>query len=151
MTSARPKQRSKFRPCIDIHSGKVKQIVGGSLTSDHSTLQTNYESEHPAEYYARLYKENALYGTHVIMLGSGCELAAESALKEWPGMLQLGGGINGSNAQLWLEKGAGKALTYLWFKLTKGNHYIILVSESDLSDGTIDRGRRSYWKKKARG
>lgn len=112
-----PKARTLFRPCIDIHSGVVKQIVGGTLSNDVKevgNLQTNYVSEHPASYYAELYKLNKLEGGHVIMLGQGCTEAAKSALQVWPGKLQVGGGINDSNAVHWLESGAEKVILTSW-------------------------------------
>ena len=65
-----------FRPCIDLHEGKVKQIVGGTLSETASTLRTNFVSERPAAWYAELYKRDGLKGGHVIMLGPGNEPAA---------------------------------------------------------------------------
>ena len=70
-----------FRPCIDLHEGKVKQIVGGSLTNDPATLRTNFVSERSAAWYAELYRRDGLKGGHVIMLGPGNEAAANDALK----------------------------------------------------------------------
>lgn len=99
---------TKFRPCIDLHSGAVKQIVGGTLTTDAAALKTNFVSPHPAEHFARLYRENELHGAHVIMLGPGNEEAARRAVGEWRGGLQVGGGINDGNAREWVERGAGK-------------------------------------------
>ncbi|KAK4697212.1 hypothetical protein P7C71_g829, partial [Lecanoromycetidae sp. Uapishka_2] len=93
---------TRFRPCIDLHSGQVKQIVGGTLSVQVSDLKTNYVSQLPAVYYAQLYKEHTLTGAHVIMLGPGNEDAAEEALKAWPGALQVGGGINEKNAKQWI-------------------------------------------------
>jgi len=101
---------TKFRPCIDLHAGEVKQIVGGTLDSTSEALKTNYVSKHPAEYYAQLYKDNGLTGGHVIMLGPGNTQAARSALKAWPGGLQVGGGINDKNAREWLDAGAEKVI-----------------------------------------
>ncbi|TNY20866.1 Phosphoribosylformimino-5-aminoimidazole carboxamide ribotide isomerase [Rhodotorula diobovata] len=97
-----------FRPCIDLHNGAVKQIVGGTL--DTSLLRTNFVSEKPSAYYADLYRENELRGGHVIKLGPGNDEAARSALKAWPNGLQVGGGINESNAQEWLDAGAEKVI-----------------------------------------
>lgn len=99
---------TKFRPCIDLHAGQVKQIVGGTLDSASAALQTNYVSEHPASHYARLYKDNGLEGAHVIMLGAGNDQAALQALRAWPGHLQVGGGINAGNAEQWIDAGASK-------------------------------------------
>ncbi|KAF3930068.1 hypothetical protein ABW19_dt0204249 [Dactylella cylindrospora] len=102
---------TKFRPCIDIHAGVVKQIVGGTLSDTTSSdLVTNHTSAHPPSYFSTLYKENSLTGAHVIMLGPNCEEAAKEALNAWPGGLQIGGGINLKNAQSWLDKGADKVI-----------------------------------------
>lgn len=99
---------TRFRPCIDLHAGQVKQIVGGTLDSSTSELQTNYISAHPAGHYAKLYRDNALEGAHVIMLGPGNDEAAQEALAAWPGHLQVGGGIADKNAALWIQRGASK-------------------------------------------
>lgn len=99
---------TKFRPCIDLHSGQVKQIVGGTLTTTSSDLRTNYVSKLPAGYFAKLYKENGLEGAHVIMLGPGNEDAAKESLAEWNGQLQIGGGITDQNASQWIRWGAKK-------------------------------------------
>jgi hypothetical protein len=99
---------TKFRPCIDLHAGSVKQIVGGTLTTTTSELKTNFTSKLPSSYYADLYKQNALEGAHVIMLGPGNEEACREACEAWPGHLQVGGGINDGNAKGWIEKGASK-------------------------------------------
>lgn len=99
---------TRFRPCIDLHSGSVKQIVGGTLTTTTSDLKTNYVSELPSSHYAKLYKDNDLHGAHVIMLGPGNEEAAREACAAWPNGLQVGGGINDKNAAQWVEWGAEK-------------------------------------------
>ena len=101
-----------FRPCIDLHDGKVKQIVGSTL--DTGVLTTNFVSEKTPEFYAELYRRDNLPGGHIIMLGGGCENAAAAALKAWPGHLQLGGGITPVNAASWLEKGADKVIVTSW-------------------------------------
>ena len=103
-----------FRPCIDLHEGKVKQIVGGTLTDDASTLRTNFVSERSAAWYARLYKNDSLRGGHIIMLGAGNETAAREALKAYPGGMQVGGGINLENAQSWLDAGASHVIVTSW-------------------------------------
>ena len=92
---------TKFRPCIDLHAGHVKQIVGGTLSNVSKNLKTNYVSEHPASFYSDLYRQNDLLGAHVIMLGPGNEDAAKQAIEAWPGRLQLGGGVSDTNAQKW--------------------------------------------------
>src|SRR5271167_2392383 len=97
---------TRFRPCIDLHSGQVKQIVGSTLTKVSTDLKTNYVSKLPASHFAKLYKDNDLAGAHVIMLGPGNEEAAREALAEWIGGLQVGGGITNANAIKWIEWGA---------------------------------------------
>lgn len=99
---------TRFRPCIDLHSGQVKQIVGGTLDSKSASLQTNFVSEQPAAHYAKLYKDNNLLGGHVIMLGPGNDTAARESLSEWSGGLQVGGGVNEKNAAEWIAAGASK-------------------------------------------
>ncbi len=99
----------RFRPCIDLHNGTVKQIVGGTLT-DKGEPATNFVSDRPPSYYAALYRDDNLTGGHVIMLGPGNEDAARDALSAWPGGLQIGGGINPDNAQQWLDAGAEKVI-----------------------------------------
>ncbi|KAJ3117725.1 Enzyme that catalyzes the fourth step in the histidine pathway [Phlyctochytrium bullatum] len=106
---------TRFRPCIDLHHGQVKQIVGASLTDDApSNLKTNFVASHPPSYYANLYKENDLHGAHVIKLGDGNDDAAKEALAAWPKGLQIGGGINIDNAQAWLDAGASKIIVTSW-------------------------------------
>jgi phosphoribosylformimino-5-aminoimidazole carboxamide ribotide isomerase len=100
----------EFRPCIDLHNGKVKQIIGGTLTDDNAKVQTNFESEHDSAYYAELYRKDALRGGHVIMLGPGNIEAAQQAIKAYPGGLQVGGGINCDNALEWLKSGASQVI-----------------------------------------
>lgn len=104
---------TKFRPCIDIHQGKVKQIVGGTL-SDSETPLTHFTSEHSPAYYAELYQKDGLRGGHVIMLGKGCEAAAKEALAAYPNGLQVGGGINPTNAQTFLDACASHVIVTSW-------------------------------------
>ena len=99
---------TRFRPCIDLHSGQVKQIVGGTLSEQASDLRTNHVSTQAASHFASLYKEHNLTGAHVIMLGPGNDEAARDALSAWPQGLQVGGGINEVNAQQWIDHGAEK-------------------------------------------
>jgi len=103
-----------FRPCIDLHEGKVKQIVGGTLGTDPANLRTHFVSERPAAWYAELYKRDGLRGGHVIMLGPGNEAAARGALAAFPGGLQIGGGVNLENARAWLETGASHVIVTSW-------------------------------------
>ena len=99
---------TRFRPCIDLHAGQVKQIVGGTLDSTTAELKTNFVSAHGAGHFAELYRERELAGAHVIMLGPGNAEAAREALAAWPGGLQVGGGITDANAREWVEAGAEK-------------------------------------------
>ncbi|XP_022748454.1 1-(5-phosphoribosyl)-5-[(5-phosphoribosylamino)methylideneamino] imidazole-4-carboxamide isomerase, chloroplastic-like [Durio zibethinus] len=104
-----------FRPCIDIHKGKVKQIVGSTLRDskeDGSTLVTNFESDKSAAEFAKLYKKDGLKGGHVIMLGADplSQEAAIEALHAYPGGLQVGGGINLDNCLSYIEEGASHVI-----------------------------------------
>ncbi|KXN72896.1 phosphoribosylformimino-5-aminoimidazole carboxamide ribotide isomerase [Conidiobolus coronatus NRRL 28638] len=105
---------TQFRACIDLHEGRVKQIVGGSLNNKDESLKTNFVSEHPSSYFAKLYKQFHLEGAHIIKLGPRNDEAAEEALKEYPDMLHLGGGINLDNCKEWIEKGASKVIVTSW-------------------------------------
>ncbi len=101
----------KFRPCIDIHEGRVKQIVGGSLDDrDSSSLITNFESGRKPEWYAGLYRRDGLYGGHVIMLGRGNEPAAKRALAAFPGGLHIGGGMTPETCKPYLDAGASHVI-----------------------------------------
>ncbi|MEO5915638.1 MAG: phosphoribosylformimino-5-aminoimidazole carboxamide ribotide isomerase [Luteolibacter sp.] len=99
-----------FRPCIDLHQGKVKQIVGGSLRDDGAGPTENFVSDRPAGWFAGCFRDDALTGGHVIKLGPGNDEAAREALSAWPGGLQIGGGINESNAAEWLDAGASHVI-----------------------------------------
>jgi len=103
-----------FRPCIDLHEGKVKQIVGGTLAKERSGLRTNFVSDRSATWYAELYKRDGLAGGHVIMLGPGNEAEARAALAAYPGGLQIGGGVNADNARAWLDAGASHVIVTSW-------------------------------------
>jgi phosphoribosylformimino-5-aminoimidazole carboxamide ribotide isomerase len=101
-----------FRPCIDLHEGKVKQIVGGTLGD--AGLRTNFVSEKSAAWFAELYRRDQLFGGHVIMLGPGNDTEARAALAAYPGGLQIGGGINAQNARGWLDAGASRVIVTSW-------------------------------------
>lgn len=103
-----------FRPCIDLHEGKVKQIVGGTLNAGPGRLQTNFVSDRPAAWYAELYQRDGLKGGHVIMLGPGNDTEARAALQTYPGGLQIGGGVNLNNARAWLDAGASHVIVTSW-------------------------------------
>lgn len=107
----------KFRPCIDIHNGKVKQIVGGSLQDEGNQAKENFVSEMNAADYARLYQEKHLSGGHAILLNPvGSEYyredvrQAKEALSAYPGGLQVGGGITEANAGEFIEAGASHVI-----------------------------------------
>ena len=103
-----------FRPCIDLHEGRVKQIVGGTLRDDGRAPQTNFISPHPPAWFADRYRQDGLDGGHVIMLGPGNEVAAREALAAFPGGLQVGGGITADNAAAWLNAGASHVIVTSW-------------------------------------
>jgi len=102
-----------FRPCIDLHEGKVKQIVGGTL-GDTNQVRENFVSEKSSAEFAELYRRDELLGGHVIMLGPGNEPAARAALAAYPGGMQVGGGVNLDNAASWLEAGASQVIVTSW-------------------------------------
>lgn len=107
----------EFRPCIDIHNGKVKQIVGGSLIDAGNQAKENFVSEQDAAFFAHLYKEEGMHGGHIILLNArdseyyeATKAQAMLALKEYPGGLQIGGGITAENAQDFLDAGASHVI-----------------------------------------
>lgn len=107
----------KFRPCIDIHNGKVKQIVGGSLKDEGNQAITNFASELGADYYAERYKKDGLKGGHIILLNSKTSEYYEAtkeqamlALRTYPNGLQIGGGITAENAAEYIEAGASHVI-----------------------------------------
>ncbi len=107
----------RFRPCIDIHNGKVKQIIGGSLSDKGDTANENFVSELDAGFYADLYRRDGLAGGHIILLNpSSSEYYEETkrqamlALRTYPGGLQLGGGVNETNAAEFLDAGASHVI-----------------------------------------
>ncbi len=103
-----------FRPCIDLRNGRVVQIVGGTLTDSGAGTRTHFESDRPAGWFAGRYREDGLTGGHVIMLGPGNDSAAREALAAYPGGLQIGGGIQASNARAWLDAGASHVIVTSW-------------------------------------
>ncbi|MFP4162979.1 MAG: phosphoribosylformimino-5-aminoimidazole carboxamide ribotide isomerase [Chitinispirillaceae bacterium] len=101
----------RFRPCIDLHNGRVKQIVGGTLSDqNHASLITNFETDRSPSDFALEYKKYSLAGGHVIMLGPGNHDAALEALSAFPGGLQVGGGIRPENAKNYLDAGASHVI-----------------------------------------
>ncbi len=105
---------TKFRPCIDLHDGKVKQIVGSSLNDSGVGLKTNFETDRSAAWFATLYKKDGIRGGHVIMLGKGNIDAAKAALAAYPGGLQVGGGITANNAKEYIDAGASHVIVTSW-------------------------------------
>lgn len=118
------KTMTRFCPCIDLHQGQVKQIVGSTLStgSDVSLPDVNFSTNTPSSDFATRYAADRLTNGHVIMLGPGNEEAAKSALKASPGTLQVGGGINELNCVEWLQAGA--------------TH--VIVTSAVFRDGAID-------------
>ena len=107
----------KFRPCIDIHNGKVKQIVGGSLKDAGNEARENFVAEQDARFYAEFYKKDGLSGGHVILLNpedseyyKATKKQAAEALSSYPGGLQLGGGVHDRNAEEYLDLGASHVI-----------------------------------------
>jgi phosphoribosylformimino-5-aminoimidazole carboxamide ribotide isomerase len=101
----------QFRPCIDLHGGVVKQIVGSTLNdADPEAVRTNFVADHSPAWFAELYRTDNLTGGHIIKLGPGNDRAADEALAAWPGGMQLGGGITADNAGQWLDRGASHVI-----------------------------------------
>ena len=100
----------KFRPCIDIHQGKVKQIVGSTLTD--ASVTANFESSFDSSHYARLFQDRLLSGGHIIQLDQSASTlsAAKLACETYAGGMQVGGGIQPSNARCYLERGASHVI-----------------------------------------
>lgn len=138
---------TKFRPCIDLHQGRVKQIVGGSLRDDGDGLQTNFESHLSPSYYAGAYRRDGLEGGHVIKLGPGNDEAAREALASYPGGLQIGGGIRAQNAEKWLRAGASHVIVTSWLFDERGyfqpDRLSALVSEVGSERIVIDLSCRA--------
>ena len=107
----------RFRPCIDIHNGKVKQIVGGSLRDQGDQAQENFVAEQDAPFFARLYQSRGIRGGHIILLNPATSPYYEAtrqqaieALKAYPGGMQIGGGIREDNAESFLDAGASHVI-----------------------------------------
>ena len=107
----------EFRPCIDIHNGKVKQIVGGSLKDAGDQAAENFVAEQDAAYFAKLYQKEGIKGGHIILLNPvssenyrATREQAEHALQAYPGGLQVGGGVTAENAKEFLDAGASHVI-----------------------------------------
>lgn len=131
-----------FRPCIDLKDGRVVQIVGGTLTSD-GQASVNFVSERSAADFAAVYRRDGLCGGHVIILGPGNEGAALSALRAYPGGLQVGGGINPENAGAYLEAGASHVIvtSYLFHALPSSQRPRIEFGRVRAMRQAVSKGR----------
>ena len=153
---AKTEKTMKFRPCIDIHNGKVKQIVGGSLRDEGNQAITNFSSEQDADFYAKMYKKDGLKGGHIILLNSkqseyyeATKAQALRALSAYPNGLQIGGGITAENAKEYIDAGASHVIvtSYVfedgevnWTNLDKlvnavGKNHIVLDLSCRKKDG----------------
>lgn len=122
----------RFRPCIDLRNGKVVQIVGGSLKdNDDSTTEINFETDRSPADFARMYMEDKLFGGHVISLGPGNRQTSMSALKAYPGGLQMGGGIDLDNASDYLNIGASHVIvtSYVFSGGKIDNNHLLKIVE----------------------
>lgn len=134
-------ENMRFRPCIDIHNGKVKQIVGSSLQDEGNAAKENFVSEYDGAAFARMYKDAGIQGGHIILLNpAGSEYyeedcyQAELALTEYPGGLQIGGGINAENAGRFLDMGASHVIvTSYVFKMERSTMTIWKPSDGQLA------------------
>lgn len=118
-------KKMEFRPCIDIHNGCVKQIVGGSLKDEGNQASENFVSEQDAAFYAELYRKQGIRGGHVILLNKEgseyYEATRQQALRmrAYPGGCRLAGGIHPENAEEYLEAGASHVIgDILWYSET---------------------------------
>lgn len=107
----------EFRPCIDIHNGQVKQIVGSTLADKGNYAATNFVAEHNADYYAKLYQKKGIQGGHIILLNpvtseyyEATKKQAFMALHAYPGGMQVGGGITDENAKEYIDAGASHVI-----------------------------------------
>jgi len=100
----------EFRPCIDLHDGKVKQIVGSTLSDCSEKVVENFSTDKSPAEFARLYQKDNLRGGHIIKLGAGNDEAAKSALSAWENGFHIGGGITDENAKQWLDWGASHVI-----------------------------------------
>lgn len=141
---------TRFRGCIDIHAGQVKQIVGGTLTKDDLPLEVkdstteNFVSTKPSSYYADLYRNHAVEGCHVIKLGSNPanDEAAKLACSTWPGHLQVGGGITDANALTWLDEyKASHVIVTSWLFSTENGKTVLDWGKLDKISKLVGKDR----------
>ena len=131
----------EFRPCIDIHNGKVKQIVGGSLKDRGDFANENFVSEQDSRFYADMYRKSGIKGGHIILLNSVDSEYYEAtkeqvvmALKAYPQGLQVGGGITADNAMEFIDAGAA-AENLNRLKDTVGSDRLVLDLSCRKKDG----------------
>lgn len=120
----------EFRPCIDIHNGRVKQIVGGSLKDSGSYAQENFVANQDAAFFAKFYQKDGLRGGHIILLNpqaseyyEATKAQALKALRQYPGGMQVGGGITAENALQFLEAGASHVIVTSYVFKDGSIHY----------------------------
>ncbi len=128
----------EFRPCIDVHNGQVKQIVGGSLLDEGDRARENFVAGQDAAYFAGIYRDAGIRGGHVILLNSeessyyeATKRQALAALRAYPGGLQAGGGICPENAADFLEAGASHVIVTSYVFYNGKIHYERLKKMSD--------------------
>lgn len=147
----------RFRPCIDIHNGKVKQIVGSSLEDEGDRADENFVAERDASWYAELFRRDHLTGGHVILLNSRTSSyyartreQAFHALKAYPGGFEIGGGIRADNARDMVDAGASHVIvtSYVFYdgkismehltelEQTVGKKHIVLDLSCSRKNGT---------------
>ncbi len=148
---------TRFRPCIDLRQGRVKQIVGGTLADSGPGPTENFVAEHSSAWFASRYRGDALTGGHVIKLGGGNDDAARQALGAYSGGMQLGGGITDQNATEWIDAGASHVIVTSWLFDQDGNfsfEKLQTLSRSigasrlviDLSCRRVAAGHDTRWK-----
>lgn len=115
--SLEKEKKMEFRPCIDIHNGAVKQIVGSSLEDSGDRAEENFVSVQDAAFYARMYQEYGIKNGHIILLNPASSAFFENtkkealaALRAYPGGLQVGGSITSGNAEEYLDAGASHVI-----------------------------------------
>ncbi|MCM1145668.1 MAG: phosphoribosylformimino-5-aminoimidazole carboxamide ribotide isomerase [Blautia sp.] len=107
----------EFRPCIDIHNGKVKQIVGSTLQDTGDLASENFVSTQDATFFSKLYHKKNITNGHIILLNrpgsdyyEATKTEALKALRAYPSGMQAGGSITPENAAEYLEAGASHVI-----------------------------------------
>ena len=104
----------KFRPCIDLHNGKVKQIVGGTLRDDEGAAGRELRERPERAALRGDVPARQTDGRPRDQARPGQQEAARAALAAYPGGLQVGGGVTAANAAEWLERGASHVIVTSW-------------------------------------